>query len=73
MNAIKREVTVWKLNTLVSAWILLQRNNAINFSENCLSSEWLLGIVRKLENIIDLTVNKFKTQIWKKKKISYLL
>lgn len=57
MNAIKRDVTVWKLNTLVSAWILLQRNNAINFSENFLSSEWLLGIARKLEKKIDLQFN----------------
>lgn len=57
MNAIKRDVTVWKLNTLVSAWILLQTNNAINFSETLLSSEWLLGIARKLEKKIDLTVN----------------
>lgn len=67
MNAIKRDVTVWKLNTLVSVWILLQRNNAINFSENFLSSEWLLGIARKLEKKIDLTFNcQQMTQIWKK-------
>lgn len=57
MNAIKRDVTVCKLNTLVSVWILLQRNNAINFSENFLSSKWLLGMERKLEKKIDLTFN----------------